>query len=163
MWGGLFEKDCKRHQSGFCLGSTITVLSPVRISPFHHAQRTIRLYKVWLPLHSGSKLAMLRTEIVSHVWTAPCWQGFFLTLMRADRCCHVFGLLMRRCYMAAGHNALRRSGPSQKHAVKMLHWLKWGVLIFGSTGWVHYSSVALSNFVSARISRLSQTACDTGS
>ena len=115
------------------------------------------------PLQSGSKLAMVRTVIVSHVWTAPCWQGFFLTLMRADRCCHVFGLLMRRCYMAAGHNALRRSGPSQKHAVKMLHWLKWGVLIFGSTGWVHYSSVALSNFVSARISRLSQTACDTGS
>ena len=112
---------------------------------------------------SRRNMATARTEIVSHVWTAPCWQGFFLTLMRADRCCHVFGLLMRRCYMAAGHNALRRSGPSQKHAVKMLHWLKWGVLIFGSTGWVHYSSVALSNFVSARISRLSQTACDTGS
>ena len=51
---------------------------------------------------------------------------------------------MRRCYMAAGHNTLRRSGPGQKQAVNLLHWLKWGVLIFGSTGSVHYPSVALS-------------------
>jgi uncharacterized protein (DUF1330 family) len=65
----------------------------------------------------------------------------------------VFGLLMRRCYMAAGHNALRRSGLGQKHAVNLLHWLKWGVLIFGSTGSVHYPSVALSNLVSASCSR----------
>ena len=35
--------------------------------------------------------------------------------------------------MAAGHNALRRSGPGQKHAVSLLHWLKWVVPIFGST------------------------------
>ena len=60
---------------------------------------------------------------------------------------------MRRCYMVAGHNALRRSGLGQKHAVNLLHWLKWGVLIFGSTGSVHYPSVALSNLVSASCSR----------
>ena len=111
MWGGLFEKDCKRHQSGFCLGSTITVLSPVRISPFHHAQRTIRLYKVWLPLHSGSKLAMLRTEIVSQ-------QRTFSTLAnvktmsppsRHRRTSHVCLALVSRTHGVARH---RRSVPS---------------------------------------------------
>ncbi len=56
---------------------------------------------------------------------------------------------MLRCSLAAGHNALRGSGSDQKHAVYWLHWLKWSVLIFGATGWVHYSSIALSNFVSA--------------
>jgi len=50
---------------------------------------------------------------------------------------------------AAGHNALRRSGSDQKHAVNKLQWLKWSVLIFRSISWVHYSSVSLSNFVSA--------------
>ena len=64
-------------------------------------------------------------------------------------CSLVSGLFVRRCYLAAGHNALRGSGSDQKHAVSSLHWLKWSVLIFGATGWVHYSSIALSNFVSA--------------
>ena len=40
-----------------------------------------------------------------------------------------------------------------KHAVYTLQWLKWSVLIFGATGWVHYSSVALSNLVSASRAR----------
>ena len=75
------------------------------------------------------------------------------TVLHAGRCCHLFGLWVRHSAMAAGHNALRRSGSGQKHAVKELHWLKWSVLIFGSTGWVHYSSVALSNLVSARFAR----------
>ena len=84
----------------------------------------------------------------------PCVDGSPLarvlsTVMQAGRCCHVFGLLMRRCSMAAGHNALRGSGPAQKHAVWLLHGVKWVVLIFGTTGWVHYPSVALSNLVSA--------------
>jgi hypothetical protein len=61
------------------------------------------------------------------------------------------GLWVRLSLMAAGHNALRRSGPGQKHAVALLHWLKWGVLISGSTGWVHHSSLALSNLVSAAV------------
>ena len=30
----------------------------------------------------------------------------------------------------------------------MLQWLGWGVLISGSTGWVHYPSFALSNLMS---------------
>ena len=37
----------------------------------------------------------------------------------------------------------------------MLHWLEWSVLIFGSTGWVHYSSIILSNFVCASAARVS--------
>jgi hypothetical protein len=49
----------------------------------------------------------------------------------------VFGLFVRYYHTTAGHNALRRSGPGHKHAVTLLHWLKWGVPIFGSTGWVH--------------------------
>jgi hypothetical protein len=74
------------------------------------------------------------------------------------------GLLLRRSEMAAGHNALRGSGPGQKHAVAVLQWLKWGVLISGSTGLVHYSSLALSNLVSASACpRLSHAARVCGS
>src|SRR6266542_1668839 len=36
-------------------------------------------------------------------------------------------------HKAAGHNALRGSGPGQKPAFEM-HWHKWVVLIAGSTG-----------------------------
>lgn len=36
-------------------------------------------------------------------------------------------------HMTAGHNALRGSGPGQKHAFEM-PWPKWVVLIAGSTG-----------------------------
>src|SRR5262245_9912822 len=49
-----------------------------------------------------------------HVWTAPSWQGFSSRL-RAGRCSHVFGLLARHTG-AAGHNALRGSGPGQNLA-----------------------------------------------
>ncbi len=77
---------------------------------------------------------------------------------------NVSGLLLRHSFVATGHNALRRSGPGQKHAVAMLQWLWWGVLISGSTGWVHYPSLALSNLVSASgCPRLSQAACGIGS
>ncbi len=100
----------------------------------------------------------------SHLWTAPCWQGISARCCSAGRCCHLFGLFVRRSQMAAGHNALRRSGPGQKHAVSKLHWLRWGVLISGSTGWVHYPSLALSNLVSASEGpRVFQAACCIGS
>ncbi len=59
------------------------------------------------------------------------------------------GLWMRRSTMAAGHNALRGSGPGQKHALKA-PWRKWVVLVRGRLAWVRYRSAALSNFV-ARI------------
>ena len=65
----------------------------------------------------------------------------------------MFGLFVRHCYMAAGHNALRRSGSCQNRAVSLLQWLNWSVPIFGSTGWVHYSSGSLSNLVSASDAR----------
>jgi hypothetical protein len=71
-----------------------------------------------------------RASALCHVWTAPSWQGFSSRL-QAGRCGHVFGLLAR--HKAAGHNALRGSGPSQKPAFKM-HWHMWVVLIAGSAG-----------------------------
>ncbi len=37
-------------------------------------------------------------------------KGFLNDIARAGRSCHVFGLLMRRLQMAAGHNALREIG-----------------------------------------------------
>ena len=46
----------------------------------------------------------------------------------------------------------------------MLQWLEWGVLIFGTTGWVHYPSLALSNLVSASSRpRVPHAACGRGS
>ena len=56
---------------------------------------------------------------------------------------------MRRFTMAAGHNALRGSGPSQKHALKA-PWPKWGVPVRGPTGMGALQVIALPNFV-ARI------------
>ena len=113
--------------------------------------------KMEFPSRDGLQASMSAYSPISSA-LPPCVDGsplarVFLTVMRAGRCCHVFGLLMRRCSMAAGHNALRRSGPAQKHAVSLLHGGKWVVLIIGTTGWVHYPSVALSNFVSANNSR----------
>jgi len=52
--------------------------------------------------------------------------------------------------MAAGHNALREIRSRSKTRSQKLPWHEWGVPISGSTGWVHYLFIALSNFVSAR-------------
>ena len=52
-------------------------------------------------------------------------------------------------HVAAGHNALRGSGPGQKPALEAL-WRKWVVLVRGRLARVRYRSAALSNFV-ARI------------
>jgi hypothetical protein len=54
------------------------------------------------------------SPVSAHVWTAPSWQGFSSRL-RVGRCSHVFGLLARHTG-AAGHNALRGSGPGQNLA-----------------------------------------------
>ena len=59
------------------------------------------------------------------------------------------GLWMRHSTMAAGHNALRGSGPSQKHALKA-PWPKWGVPVREPTGMGALQVFALPNFV-ARI------------
>ena len=74
-----------------------------------------------------------------HVWTAPCWQGFSERWCTAGRSCHVFGLLMRRCCMAAGPNALRRSGPCQKHALKRRFGTSGLSRSVGRLAWVRYS------------------------
>ncbi len=47
----------------------------------------------------------------------PVGKGFLDGDASAGRRRHLFGLLLRRSWMAAGHNALRGSGPGQKHAV----------------------------------------------
>ncbi len=79
------------------------------------------IWNVRYQRQSGSAAAWALTSAVSHLWTAPCWQGIFGRFCSAGRCCPLFGLFVRRSQMAAGHNALRRSGPGQKHAVSKLH------------------------------------------
>ena len=48
--------------------------------------------------------------------------------------------------MAAGHNALRGSGPGQKPALEA-PWRKWVVPVRGRLAWVRYRSFALTNLV----------------
>jgi hypothetical protein len=52
----------------------------------------------------------------------------------------VSGLWVRHSTMAAGHNALRGSGPGQKHALEA-PWRKWVVLVRGRLAWVRYRSL----------------------
>src|SRR5450756_379826 len=49
-----------------------------------------------------------------HVWTAPSWQGLSSRLQHwsVQPCVRPFDAV----HMTAGHNALRGSGPGQKHA-----------------------------------------------
>jgi len=88
------------------------------------------------------------TAAMCHVWTAPCCQGFYERWRTAGRSCHVFGLSLRRCCMAAGHNALRRSGPGQKHALVRRCGTCGLSRSVGRLAWVRYSIIALSNLVS---------------
>src|SRR5260370_41972882 len=49
-----------------------------------------------------------------HVWTAPGWQGFSSRLQHwSEQPCV---RPVSAAHVAAGHNALRGSGPGQKHA-----------------------------------------------
>ena len=66
----------------------------------------------------------------------------------------MFGLLMRRCSMAAGHNALRGSGPGQKHALVRRHGTNGLSRSVGRLAWVHYAFSALSNLVSGGCPRV---------
>ncbi len=66
----------------------------------------------------------------------------------------MFGLLMRHCFMAAGHNALRRSGPGQKHALVGRYGTNGLSRSVGRLAWVRYSFIALSNLVSGGLPRL---------
>ena len=58
--------------------------------------------------------------------------------------------------MAAGHDTLREIRPRSKARSQKLPWHEWGVPISGSTGWVHYPSIALSDLVSALWARISR-------
>ena len=89
----------------------------------------------------------------------PCVDGSVLSRVSiyfapAGRSCHVFGLLMRHCFMAAGHNALRRSGPGHKHALIRRSGTNGLSRSVGRLAWVRYSFVALSNFVSGDFPRV---------
>ncbi len=64
----------------------------------------------------------------------------------------MFGLLMRPCFMAAGHNALRGSGPGQKHALVWRCGTNGLSRSLGRLAWVRYSFIALSNLVSGGLS-----------
>ena len=49
--------------------------------------------------------------------------------------------------MAAGHNALRRSGPGQKHALDWRYGTSGLSRSVGRLAWVRYAIIALSNLV----------------
>jgi hypothetical protein len=73
----------------------------------------------------------------------------------------VSGLWVRHWTMAAGHNALRGSGPGQKHALKA-PWREWVVPVRGRRAWVRYRSAALSNFVARITPRVPGTYVGSG-
>ena len=60
--------------------------------------------------------ALPRNDAMGHVWTAPGWQEESSLLRRwSERPCVRPVCAVR---MTAGHNALRGSGHSQKHAIE---------------------------------------------
>ena len=77
----------------------------------------------------------------------PVVKGFLNVDARAGRSCHVFGLFVRPCSMAAGHNALRGLGSGHKHALKGRSGTIGLSRSVGRLAWVRYSFIALSNFV----------------
>ena len=60
-----------------------------------------------------SFFAFLRKSLMCHVWTAPGWQGESSRrrVWSVQPCVRPVSAVL----MTAGHNALRGSGPSQKH------------------------------------------------
>ena len=66
----------------------------------------------------------------------------------------MFGLLMRPCFMAAGHNALRGSGPGHKHALERRCGTNGLSRSLGRLAWVRYSFIALSNLGGGGFPRL---------
>ena len=82
----------------------------------------------------------------------PCVDGSVLSrdlicFALLGRSCHVSGLLNAALFMAAGHNALRRLGPGQKHALFRRNGTSGLSRSVGRLAWVRYSISALSNLV----------------
>ena len=81
-------------------------------------QTTTTPTKIGLLVRYGPKAdknaAKLRLSAKCHVWTAPSWQELFSRLQHwsVQPCVRPLSAAHR----AAGHNALRGSGPGQKHA-----------------------------------------------
>src|ERR1019366_8111071 len=63
---------------------------------------------------SGQIVAVPRLSALCHVWTAPSWQGLSSRLQHwsVQPCVRP----VSAAHVAAGHNALRGSGPGHKHA-----------------------------------------------
>jgi hypothetical protein len=59
-------------------------------------------------------IAAIAMSALGHVWTAPSWQGFSSRVQHwsVQPCVRPLSAV----HMTAGHNALRGSGPGQKHA-----------------------------------------------
>ena len=74
----------------------------------------------------------------------------------------MFGLFLRPCSMAAGHNALRRLGPGHKHALLRRSGTFGLSRSVGRLAWVRYSFIALSNLVSGETAPLVRVAAYTG-
>ena len=66
----------------------------------------------------------------------------------------MFGLLLRHFSMAAGHNALRGSGPGQQHALGWRYGTSGLSRSVGRLAWVRYSFIALSNLVGGGFPRV---------
>ena len=67
-----------------------------------------------LPSHPQVRTGEKLMSTKGHVWTAP-WQELFDVAAALVGCGHVSGLFVR--HVAAGPNALRGSGPNQKHKI----------------------------------------------
>jgi hypothetical protein len=65
-------------------------------------------------INTANQESIWHVRFVPHEWTAPDWQELssrFAGLVGAAMCSALDAV-----HMTAGHNALRGSGPDQKHA-----------------------------------------------
>ncbi len=100
--------------------------------------------RIRFPFESNELLDKDGFSALCHVWTAPCWQGFF----SMSHCWSELPCVRpvdAALFMAAGHNALRRSGPGQNHALMRRNGTNGLSRSVGRLAWVRYSIIALSN------------------
>ena len=72
--------------------------------------------KIWPPSQRGCQRS-LRSNLTTELQMALGRQGLCWTVMQGRSALPCGRLLMRRYSLAADHNTLCRTGPSQKHAV----------------------------------------------
>jgi len=86
-------------------------------------------------------------SVLCHVWTAPCWQGFFERYRTAGRSCHVFGLLMRRLTWPLAIMLSADRVPVKSTRFKWRSGTSGLSRSVGRLAWVRYAIIALSNLV----------------